>query len=488
MFIAMDDLQTMADIILNRIIDNRIMIEYHNAQYFPSVDDNQYRIEWNDDSSNAYVYISISIGLSVLKSEKLTTNELILDSTPANWIQRANLSLQRAKKRGKNIIGPLLCQHENNALQLKNDINNQWFNAAVIGNHTRIMEMVKTQYPVDSLQICMDNSSSSSSTSDTKLTALMIACIYDHSEVVRTLLRYNANINCVDEYGRTALMHACQNTSLKSCKVLLQNKQMKINICDRTLKSALMYAILQGQISSTTQKCIKICSLLLLKNADVNLQDQQGMSVIMFAIQCTHHASMTMVNLILEYNPDLTLQDEYQQTALMCAAKKNYYNICARMLQSGAQVDNQHSNGLTALMWAAFLGHEAVVDTLMEYNAQINLTSVHGSTALHFACECGHLSVAQLLIQPQSNTQWIQIIDKDGDTCLHCAVCNGHSSIVQMLCQHISLQSQQTTKHKNLLQSFINQRNHNSQNAFDIAKEKNMTDIISILLDKKRAR
>ena len=167
------------------------------------------RIKYDEENNTAEVFMTASIGISLLKSEKLQAikeekdkknkkkkdqndNDKIeiLDKSPADWIQRADLSLQRAKKKGKNRIGPLL-EHDDRPQDFRNDITSKWFEAAAKGEHSRILEMVKTGFSVDTLQISYD--------SDTKLTALMTAGIYDHSEVARTLLRYNANINLQDE-------------------------------------------------------------------------------------------------------------------------------------------------------------------------------------------------------------------------------------------------------------------------------------------------
>eukprot|EP01084_Bolivina_argentea_P215300 365508_1 len=110
----------------------------------------------------------------------------------------------------------------------------------------------------------------------------MTAAIYDHSEVARTLLRYNADINLQDEYGRTSLMHAAQNGSFKTAKVLLQSGSgtLSIDEGDKTHKTALMYAA-----AVTAQKHNKMVSLLLQYDGDVNKQDQQGLTALMLAIQ-----------------------------------------------------------------------------------------------------------------------------------------------------------------------------------------------------------
>ena len=169
------------------------------------------KVEYDDNGQRADVFMTVSIGVSMLRSEKLMKlKQEQLDSkkwksnkkesangrsdhfdrSPADWIQRADLSLQRAKKKGKNCVGPML-EHMERPQDFRNDITSKWFGAAAKGEHSKILEMVKTGFSVDTLQISYD--------SDTKLTALMTSAIHNHSEVARTLLRYNASINLQDE-------------------------------------------------------------------------------------------------------------------------------------------------------------------------------------------------------------------------------------------------------------------------------------------------
>ena len=52
------------------------------------------------------------------------------------------------------------------------------------------------------------------------------------------------------------------------------------------------------------------------------------------------------------------------------------------LLQRGAEIDLQNSNGDTALMDAAGQGHERVVELLLQRGAEINLQDSDGDTAL----------------------------------------------------------------------------------------------------------
>ena len=200
---------------------------------------------------------------------------------------------------------------------------------------------------------------------------------------------------------------------------------------------------------SALQKHHKMAALLLDHGAGVNEQDSQGLTAVMMAIQSE---SLKTVSLMLDAHPDLTLQgtprsehtvalkrnvlsapewsDEFGQSALLFAAKKNYHNHCARMIQNGAQIDCQSNNGLSSLSWASFLGHLPVVNTLLQFAADPNLETQHGSTALSFAAESGHCRIISNLIDHKAD---LSKTDHDGDTPMHCAAHSGHLDAVKLL-------------------------------------------------------
>tara|TARA_Y100000389_G_C17368786_1_gene467835 strand:+ start:344 stop:1129 length:786 start_codon:yes stop_codon:yes gene_type:complete len=72
-----------------------------------------------------------------------------------------------------------------------------------------------------------------------EITLLMIACQYDHYNIIQTLLSVSANVHAQDEYGRTALHYAANNGSVKNCNILIKNgaiiNQSASKICYRLL-------------------------------------------------------------------------------------------------------------------------------------------------------------------------------------------------------------------------------------------------------------
>ena len=86
-------------------------------------------------------------------------------------------------------------------------------------------------------------------------------------------------------------------------------------------------------------------------------------------------------------------------TLLMAAAAGGQEAIVRMLLQRGASVNLQISNGFTALMDAAVNGHTTIVQALLNAKADASLQTKTGYTALKIAEHQEHIVAAQLLRQ-----------------------------------------------------------------------------------------
>jgi ankyrin repeat protein len=91
---------------------------------------------------------------------------------------------------------------------------------------------------------------------------------------------------------------------------------------------------------------------------------------------------------------------KYRSTTLLMAAASRGHEATVRMLlQRGASVNLQNSDGLTALMDAAFQGHTTIVQALLDAKADASLQATNGITALMLAEHQKNTATAQLLRQ-----------------------------------------------------------------------------------------
>ena len=89
----------------------------------------------------------------------------------------------------------------------------------------------------------------------------------------------------------------------------------------------------------------------------------------------------------------------YNVTLLMNAAAGGHEAMVRMLLQRGASVNLQGSEGGTALMAAALNGRTTIVQVLLDAKADALLQITDGTTALMVAEQKKHTATAQLLRQ-----------------------------------------------------------------------------------------
>ena len=106
-------------------------------------------------------------------------------------------------------------------------------------------------------------------------TPLHYACMRGHLSSVTLLLRYDAKKLC-DKFGRTPLHRAaCNNGSRMIVDMLLGEYGYLLNMKDNSGKTALMWAVLSGQV-----ECVQV---LLDQKADKSIQDKKGRTALAVA-------------------------------------------------------------------------------------------------------------------------------------------------------------------------------------------------------------
>ena len=96
---------------------------------------------------------------------------------------------------------------------------------------------------------------------------------------------------------------------------------------------------------------------------------------------------------------DARCAEQYGGTLLIGAASGGQEAVMRMLLQRGASVNLQSSNGLTALMGAALNGHTTIAQALIDAKADASLQTTTGRTAVMYAEDQRHTATAQLLRQ-----------------------------------------------------------------------------------------
>lgn len=134
---------------------------------------------------------------------------------------------------------------------------------------------------------------------------------------------------------------------------------------------------------------------------------------------------------ILEKGIDINAQDEDGRTVLMYASFNGHSELIRDLLLRGAKVNLQDVNGRTALMLAASGPFPDAVKLLLDHNADPNMIDKEEHfTALMYAAAEGQLEVVRLLMKYQADPG---MKDIDGDDAITFARNNGHQQVVAFL-------------------------------------------------------
>lgn len=246
----------------------------------------------------------------------------------------------------------------------------QWFEAVGEGN----LETVKKLVPLINVNV----------QNDIGKTALMLAAIKDHSDVVKYLLRVpGIDPNIQDGGGWTALVWAINQNNENMVKLLLQAPHININDQDNSGFTPLIRASWQGD-----ENMVKL--LLRIPGINLNLQTKidftcywRGSTALMVAAQKGYDA---VVNLLLNAGADANLKNADGKTALICAVIYKHKKVVERLLQyPHININAQDRAEETALMHAVDWSLEDIVKLLLEAGADLTLKRYDGKTALGLA-------------------------------------------------------------------------------------------------------
>ena len=166
---------------------------------------------------------------------------------------------------------------------------------------------------------------------------------------------------------------------------------------------------------------------LLEAGGDKNAVDENGMTVLMLAVQERH---VETVEVLLEKEANIEAKDAEGRTALMWAAETDHAGMAAALLEKKANIEAKDADGRTALMWAVGMGHAGVAEILLEKEANIEVKDPNGRTALLLASQLGHVGVVEALLKKEANKE---AKDQHGSTPLVLAVAKGHTEVVEAL-------------------------------------------------------
>jgi len=167
--------------------------------------------------------------------------------------------------------------------------------------------------------------------------SLQIAAKQGRVEEVRKLVQEGANVEGVDETGRTALLISIVHGRVDVVKLLLE---MGANLAARD-----KYGRTATSLVAVYGKCAAILKDLDKMGASRDAADNYGKTALMLAAMYGHTETLQA---LLDLGVDLDTVDNVGITALMEATKGNHMEAMKILLQNGANTEMKNKNGKTA--------------------------------------------------------------------------------------------------------------------------------------------
>ena len=169
--------------------------------------------------------------------------------------------------------------------------------------------------------------------------------------------------------------------------------------------------------------------------------------------------------LLIESGLDVNHRDSSGSFALGIASREGHANLVSLLLKSRANVNLQDKEGISSLMMATVSRHREICCLLLEYNAKIDLLDNKGWSALLFAVADGNTDLVVLLLEGGAE---INLQDASGTSSLMLSCFSGDMRVTKVLLGH---------------GADINLQNEEGITALMMSSYNGHTEIVELLLD-----
>lgn len=193
--------------------------------------------------------------------------------------------------------------------------------------------------------------------------SMLLDCVlFNEVRLVKLLINFGADVNCLSSHGSTLLMHNRRNSK-------------------------------------------EIIQILLDNGADVTIENNWGENALLTLVQCrntdirrqmTKEEFIEIVRTFLERGANPNAHNREGVTILMMAAKGLKKEIIQLLIDYGADLDYQDKDGRTALIWAALNGDKKIIKILLANEANVNIADKDGYIAKTLAAKHDYYHLEEL--------------------------------------------------------------------------------------------
>jgi ankyrin repeat protein len=210
----------------------------------------------------------------------------------------------------------------------------------------------------------------------------------EYELLFKELLERKVDINCQDREGNTVLIEAIINKQTEIADKLINYPYVDLNITNNEGKSALMVAYEMNDFTSLNK-------MIHSNKAEINAMDINQNTLM---LQSLKDDNFELFSLLLSHGADLNLQYQDGMTLLMIALNLAKKRFIAKIFEyPDFNVDIQDNNGLTALMHAINNNDIKVVAALIKCGADVNIEDNKGDSAIFYALEIENFEIAKLI-------------------------------------------------------------------------------------------
>lgn len=261
--------------------------------------------------------------------------------------------------------------------------------------YTPLAEAVKNNKSKEIIKVMLDSGATMNFSTKSETLAILMAKNIQDIDTVRLLLERGLDINSQPEYGNsTALMIAIMKNNSEIIRVILEAKNIDINLKDEKEQTALAYAVSQGKdldeiIKPLVEKGSNINSINNNKrsilevaiNSRVNIDvlqyllDQGAKSnkenALLYAMHLDSNAPTVI--LLIDSGVDLKTTDRSGYTPLARAISESYnIEVIKKMIDKGADVNYKLPSGISMLDLAKskYSSTDEMVSMLINFGAK----------------------------------------------------------------------------------------------------------------------
>ena len=258
-------------------------------------------------------------------------------------------------------------------------------------------------------------------------TALHLAVINNNLEVAKILLEKGANANAVDISFKAPIHYAVANNNIEMIE-LLKEKKADITKCyqDEKLKTNDIAPIHMAAEKGLEEafEFLRGCG------ANINALDSRKATII-------HYAAMGDQPLIIEKYLDrahVEAKDNEKRTAVHYAAENNACAALTKLIEKGAKIDSPDEKRIIPLMIAAKNNYKEFAAKLLDIGDYTRVQDSRKRTAIHYAAEAGSTETLQVLLNV--NAEGVNDKDKNDNTPLLIAYQNDKLETFKLLIEY----------------------------------------------------